>query len=363
MQEAAKQGALRTPVLLTDDDSITRMLLGKMLENAGYEVIHAENGREAIDILEKRHIHLLVTDWMMPEVNGLELCQWVSTRRATREMFILMITSRGDGHDVMEALSAGADEFIRKPIHPEELMARLRSAERKMGLFSRDVTIYALAQLAESRDSATGDHLARIREYVRVLTEAYMSGCPHEELPPDFSDLLYMTSPMHDIGKVGIPDAILLKAGPLTDPEFTVMKTHTTIGANTLNRALQEFPSVVYLQTARDIALTHHERYDGTGYPQGLAGEDIPLAGRIVGLCDVYDAMTSQRVYKMPMPHQFVVDEIIHASGTHFDPRVVEAFLRVEGEFQKLSTKEQERADRHEMSVVALDAGGGGGAD
>jgi len=333
----------RMPILVVDDDAIVRGLLNKMLTAAGYEVFTACNGREAIEILKTRHLYLVVTDWLMPEVSGLELCKWIRAQSACRYVFILMLTTLDDEASVVEALAAGADEFIVKPVRQEELRARLGSARRMLGLLSRDVTIFALAQLADSRDPETGDHLDRIREYARILSEEVVASGVAGNVPADFADLLFMTSPMHDIGKVGIPDAILLKPGQLSNAEFEVMKMHTTIGASALDRALAQFPDMSYLRTARDVALTHHERFNGTGYPDGLKEESIPLAGRIVGLCDTYDAITSKRVYKASKPHHVARAEIVRASGTQFDPRIVEAFLKVEEAFAAVSTRRQGR--------------------
>jgi putative two-component system response regulator len=332
---------VRVPILVVDDDAIVRGLLNKVLTESGYEVLLATDGREAIEILKTRRIHLVITDWMMPEVSGPELCQWIRARSSCRYVFILMLTSVDEEPRVVEALAAGADEFIVKPIRQNELRARLGSAQRLLGLLSRDVTIFSLAQLADSRDPETGDHLDRIREYARLLTQSLLASGTAGDVPADFADLMYMTSPMHDIGKVGIPDSILLKPGQLSNAEFEVMKMHTTIGAATLDSALTQFPEMLYLRTARDVALAHHERFNGTGYPNGLKEDAIPLAGRIAALCDAYDAITSKRVYKASKPHHVARAEIVRASGSQFDPRIVEAFLKVETAF---AAQQQEQA-------------------
>ena len=328
------------PILVVDDDAIVRGLLHKMLTMAGYEVLEACNGREAIDIFNARRPHLVITDWAMPEISGLELCRWIRAHSASRYVFIMMLTAMDEDSRLVEALAAGADEFIVKPIRQEELHARLGSARRMLGMMSRDITIFALAQLADSRDPETGGHLDRVRKYAEILTEATVTAGAAGDVPADFADLVFMTSPMHDIGKVGIPDSILLKPGQLSNAEFEIMKMHTTIGALALDRALAQFPEMVYLRTARDIALTHHERFNGTGYPDGLKEESIPLVGRIVSLCDTYDAITSKRVYRViSRPHLVARAEIVHAAGTQFDPRIVEAFLKVEAAFAAVATQ------------------------
>jgi putative two-component system response regulator len=185
--------------------------------------------------------------------------------------------------------------------------------------------------MADSCDPETGAHLQRVREYCRIIASDLAA---HEEFRPEidgeFTEAIYATSPLHDIGKVGIPYDILTKAGRLTDEEFEKMKEHTTIGAETLDSTLREFPEARFLEIARDIALSHHERWDGTGYPHGLSGIEIPLCGRIVAAADVYDACTSKRVYKAAMCHQEVRSIIIEGSGSHFDPSIVDAFIRTE---------------------------------
>ena len=331
----------RVPILVADDDAITRSLLRKMLTASGYEVLTACNGREAIDILKARRLHLVVAESAMSEISGLELCRWIRAQSAGRDVFILMLMSTDDESRLTEALDAGADEFIRRPIRVAEVRARLGCVQRRLGLISRDATIFALAQLADSRDPEIGDHLERIRGFARILAEELAAaGEASAELP----DLVYLTSPMHDIGKAGIPDDILLKPGQLSSSEFEIMKVHTTIGAGALDRALAQNPAMEYLRTARDIALTHHERFDGTGYPDGLKGDAIPLAGRIVALCDVYDTITSKRVYKSAKPHNVARAEIVRSAGSQFDPRIVEAFLRSEPLFLGLSAEAGEHA-------------------
>ncbi len=191
-----------------------------------------------------------------------------------------------------------------------------------------------MAKLAEIRDPETGAHLERVQGYSRVIAR-HLAGQAKfaARIDAEYVQLLYLTSPLHDIGKVGIPDAVLLKPGRLDPGEFEVMKTHTLIGAATLDAALQKFPAARFLAMARDIAASHHERFDGTGYPHRLAGDQIPLCGRIVALADVYDALTSKRVYKAAFPHEAAKALIVREAGRHFDPDVVDAFLHTEAQF------------------------------
>jgi len=218
--------------------------------------------------------------------------------------------------------------------------------EQLLSLQTRDVAIFSLAKLAESRDQDTGTHLERVQHYCRALVQEMASLKKYcGIIDAAFSRLIFQTSPLHDIGKVGIPDAVLLKPGHLDAHEFEIMKTHTTIGAATLMAASVKFPVVSFLNMAQDIAASHHERYDGTGYPNRLKGEEIPLAGRITALADVYDALTSKRVYKQAHEHESARQMIEESRGTHFDPDVVDAFVEREEQFLTIRNKFSENKD------------------
>ncbi len=321
-------------VLVVDDDDISREMLENTLAREGFEPIGAVDGADALEKLREGDCRLVITDWEMPRVNGIELCQAIRHRDFAGYVYIILLTSHDTQQEIIEGLSAGADDFIKKPFDPAELAVRVRAGERVLSLETRDVTIFALAKLAESRDSETGAHLERVRNYCRVLAQK-MALQPRyaDELDGEFIGLLYATSPLHDIGKVGIPDCVLLKPGLLTDDEFKIMKTHAALGAETLKAALDQFPQAKFLKMARDIAATHHERWDGKGYPNGLKGEEIPLCGRIMALADVYDALSSKRVYKDAYSHEVARKIILEGRGTQFDPDVVSAFLACEDQF------------------------------
>jgi len=250
----------------------------------------------------------------------------------------VLLTSHRGNDEIVQGLAAGADDFIIKPFHPPELILRVRAGERILSLETRDVTIFALARLAESRDTDTGEHLERVQRYCGVLSRyLYERSMFQGEIDREFIHLIRQTSPLHDIGKVGIPDAILLKPGRFTPEEFEIMKRHTTIGAETLQAALDHYPGAKFLRMARDIALTHHEKFDGSGYPQGLAGKEIPLCGRIVAVANVYDALTTKRVYKDAFPHEQAVQMIGEQAGRHFDPQIVDAFLACSEAFREIN--------------------------
>lgn len=318
-------------ILIVDDDEIALEILRTSLESSGYDVESAQDGEEALARLAPGDIRMVISDWEMPRMDGLALCRAVRRQVAAGYVYIILLTSHGSAQEIVEGMSAGADDFMVKPFNKAELTARVRAGERVLSLETREMLIFALAKLAESRDPETGMHLERVQRYSRRLAQA-MVDCPSLTPPvdADFIRLVYQTSPLHDIGKVGIPDHVLLKPGRLTPEEFEIMKSHTTIGAQTLEAALKNFPHARFLQVARDIAASHHERWDGNGYPRGLAGERIPLSARIVAVADVYDALTSRRVYKEPFSHELARDIIVGDAGSHFDPRIVEAFLKVE---------------------------------
>ncbi|GAB4150550.1 MAG: two-component system response regulator [Planctomycetaceae bacterium] len=329
-------------VLIVDDEEISLEMLTHTLKEAGYDVQSATNGRDALEMLRSGQFQLVVSDWEMPEMDGLELCRQIRAKGFSSYTYVILVTSHEGGDNVVRGLEAGADDFISKPVYPAELCVRLKAGERLLALESRNLMIFSLAKLAESRDPDTGAHLERIREYCRILAQDLSTLPEYAELVDgDYVHSIYLTSPLHDIGKVGIPDNILLKPGKLTTDEFEIMKTHTTIGAETLEASLKKSPNAGYLIMARDIALTHHERYDGTGYPQGLSGEDIPLCGRIVALADVYDALTTKRVYKDAFTHEVARSIIVAGSGVHFDPQIVKSFLRNEKRFLEIHDKYQ----------------------
>src|SRR3984957_1329459 len=339
-------------ILIVDDDEIALELLSEALAGAGYEVTVAHNGREALEILRTGLYRIVISDWEMPEMNGIELCRRIRERNFASYVYIILVTSRDGTEHVVQGLDAGADDFIAKPFHPAELRVRVKSGVRLLSLESRNLTIFTLAKLAESRSPETGAHLERMREYCRILADRLGRNPKYRrEIDAEYVNLIYLTSPLHDIGKVGIPDSVLLKAGPLTDTEFEIMKSHVRIGADTLEAAGRLQPDAEFLRMAREIALTHHERYDGSGYPQGLVGEEIPLVGRIVALADVYDALTARRVYQNTQVHDLAKAIILESRGVHFDPDLVDAFLEAETEFMNIQQCFADHGSQHESGA------------
>lgn len=321
-------------ILIVDDNDVALTVLQNALEAAGHVVVTARDGQEAFAMLYEHRCRIVISDWEMPQMNGVDLCRAIRAADFQGYIYFMLLTGHTSTGEKVEGLNAGADDFIVKPFDPAELLARVRAGERVLSLETREMAIFAMAKLAESRDPETGWHLERVRSYSKVLAQ-HLSTAPkfQDTIDQEFVRLIYLTSPLHDIGKVGIPDGVLLKPGRLSDREFEIMKSHTTIGAQTLDAALQLFPEVKFLQMAQEIALGHHERVDGTGYPRGLKGDDIPLSARIVALADVYDALASKRVYKNAFTHEVAKSIILKDSGTHFDSGVVEAFIAEEDQF------------------------------
>ena len=326
-------------ILIVDDEPLSLAMLGHALRQAGHDVLTADSAEAALRVLEAGDCRLIVSDWEMPGMSGLDLCRAIRKGDFGGYVYTILISGRAGEQDTVVGLSAGADDFITKPFNPAELAVRVRTGERILSLETRDLAIFAMAKLAESRDPETGAHLERVRSYSRVLAQQLAGRPGFEDVDAAYARLIYLTSPLHDIGKVAIPDCVLLKPGRLSDREFEIMKSHTTMGARTLDAALQAHPEAHFLRMARDIAACHHERFDGEGYPNGLKGRVIPTCGRIVACADVYDALTSKRVYKSAFTHEIARSILIKDSGTHFDPEVITAFEAREHEFVEVQTR------------------------
>jgi putative two-component system response regulator len=331
-------------VLVVDDENVSLMTLKVFATKLGYDVLAASNGKDAYRIWKEESPEIVITDWEMPEMNGLELCTSIRSEIVDAYTYIIVVTGRDNIKDVVQGMEAGADDYITKPFNKDELSVRIKAGERIIHLQTKDVVICSLAKLAESRDEDTGQHLDRVRHYSRVLSESlYRDPNRPSELNIQLIESIFMTAPLHDIGKVGIPDYILLKPGLLDDQEFGIMKTHTLIGYNTLMDTYQRTPQAKYLKVAAEIARNHHEKFDGGGYPDGLKGNEIPLSCRIFALADVYDALVSKRPYKEAFAHERAKSIISNGKGDHFDPKVVEAFLLNEHHFCEIHEKYEDR--------------------
>lgn len=321
-------------VLVADDELVSRRKMDRLLQGLGYDTRVAEGGGEAYALWKAEQPRIVITDWNMPDMSGLELCRRIRSETTEDYTYVIFVTGNNDIEDVIIGMEAGADDYIHKPFNQGEVQVRVKAGERVINLQSKETVIFALAKLAESRDEDTGNHLERVRYYSKYLAEALMQmPAAPPELDARLIENIFLTSSLHDIGKVGIPDYILLKPGRLDDKEFNIMKSHTVIGFETLTGALQKAPEATYLRVAAEIAHHHHEKFDGSGYPDGLSGDRIPIVSRIFALTDVYDALVSKRPYKEPFTHDRARSIIIEGRGSHFDPLVVDAFLACEKRF------------------------------
>ncbi|MCB9854906.1 MAG: response regulator [Phycisphaerales bacterium] len=327
-----------TRVLVVDDEPFARQRAVDALTLAGFKVESASSAEEARHILSNEpQLRLVVCDWVMPGMSGLEFIRRLRADMDRRSTFILICTSNTEPMHVAEAYAAGADDYVSKPWREAELIARVRSGQQRIALDTSEALIFSLASLAESRDPETGEHLERVRGYCRILAGALSGASKYSnQIDAAFAHLIEQTSVLHDIGKVGIPDAILRKPGRLTPEEFSVMKTHTKIGAHTLDTALRLSSGAPFLNVAHEIALLHHERWDGSGYPYGLSHTEIPLSARILAVADVYDALRSRRLYKVGVGHDEAAATLADAAGSQFDPVVIDAFIANERRFDAL---------------------------
>ena len=377
---AAERGgdpaARRTPaggpsaprVLIVDDEPGIRMFCRFCLEAEKLECDAVANGRAALDAFHAGHYDLVLLDIDMPELNGLDVCQRLRSRPADPHLKVIMFSGRTSSDDLAQMLLTGADDYLVKPFTAVQLQARVQSAlrlkqaqerndllnrqaltinhELEQHLNARDSDLVqarnalalALAKLAEYRDTDTGAHLMRLQSFSRRLAEA-AARLPAfaGQIDANFIEMLACCAPLHDIGKVGLPDHILLKPGKLDPDERAVMQTHTVIGANTLKEvARQHGFALVFLDMAADIARHHHERFDGRGYPDRLAGSDIPLAARLVAVADVYDALRSRRVYKPAVSHVETLAMVLEGFGGHFDPALLLAFHECAADFERI---------------------------
>jgi len=325
-------------ILVVDDNRTQLMILRKILEEEGYEVLEAKNGFDALEQLVRNlDIRLLVTDLNMPEMDGFELIKAVRVKEL-RYTYIIMLTSTDDKDMMMNALTLGADDYLVKPISLDELKLRLKNGIRLLKLEIHEELILSMAKLSEYRGKEAGFHLERTTHYVKLLAKDLSKNHPELKLSLNDVEKMSQVSQLHDIGKAAILDNILHKPGKLTNEEFEFVKEHTIIGGKLIKK-IYENTNSPYLWMAYEIVMFHHEKWDGKGYPHGLAGNDIPLSARIMALADVYDAMTSIRCYKDTYSHEKVKQIILEEKGKHFDPMIVDSFLRQEEEWLKIKNK------------------------
>ena len=356
---------LTKPTLLVVDDTPDNLTLMTELLKPHYRVKVANSGEKALAIAtEERHLDLILLDIMMPGIDGYEVCKRLKSDEKTHDIPVIFLTSRSEAADEELGLELGAVDYITKPINPAITLARVANhltlkasadflkdkaayleqevAKRTTELVAlQDVTILTMASLAETRDSETGNHIRRTQFYVKELAEKLSTHPKFKALlTPAFIQMLFKSAPLHDIGKVGIPDRILLKPGKFEPHEFEIMKTHALLGKQVIEFAERQLGrEVEFLTLAKEIAYCHHEKWNGSGYPQGLAGEDIPVSARLMAVADVYDALISRRVYKEGMSHEKAAAIIIEGRGQHFDPDMVDAFIELQDAFQAIASR------------------------
>jgi putative two-component system response regulator len=380
VNDAPDERSANPVVLIVDDTPENLTIMNGLLKDA-YRTRVANSGERALKLAAAEpKPDLVLLDIMMPGMDGYEVCRRLKADAATHEIPVIFLTAKTQVEDESRGFEVGCVDYITKPISPPIVLARVRThlALKAAADFLRDkneylaaevarrtkqisvvqdVTIMAMASLAETRDNETGNHIRRTQHYVRVLALELRKQPKFTAVLDDATvELLFKSAPLHDIGKVGIPDAILLKPGKLTPEEFEVMKTHTRLGRDAIvaAEALLDEP-VSFLEYAREIAYSHQEKWDGTGYPEGLAGERIPLSARLMAVADVYDALISRRCYKPPVPHDQAVEIIREGRGKHFDPQVVDSFLAIEEACRAI-------AERYADSEAEVQAKAGPGA-
>lgn len=356
-------------ILIVDDEVFYIDVLVNLLKQ-DYRISIAKDGSQALKrALNPDPPDLILLDVLMPEMDGYEVCRQLKSAASTRHIPVIFLTVKGEVEDEIQGFKLGAVDYITKPMSPPIVLSRVFThltlararldvenhnqlleqkirARTKEISRTQEVAILCMASLAETRDSETGNHIMRTQHYVRLLSE-YLKDKPHfrDYLDDETVDLLYKSAPLHDIGKVGVPDSILLKPGALNADEWEEMKKHARYGYDAILRAEEKIGSTSFLRIAREIALTHHEKWDGSGYPVGLKGDEIPVSGRLMALADVYDALISKRVYKKAFTHEQAVAQILNASGTHFDPDVVDAFNSLREEFWLVAQEFSDASD------------------
>ncbi len=348
-------------IIVVDDTAANLDLLAGMLKQRGYRVRTAPSGKLALQAAQGEPPDLILLDITMPEMDGYEVCGRLKADETLSDIPVIFISALTETMDKVRAFSSGGVDYVSKPFQFDEVHARveahlkIRRLQAELERHNRDLeetvkkqvreisesqmaTIFALAKLSESRDDDTGRHLERVQILCRLLATQIAAG-KHSSgsIGSDFIENVFMASPLHDIGKVGIPDAVLLKPGKLSPEEFELMKKHSVIGAQTLDAVSRQYPGNMFIQTGIEVARHHHERWDGRGYPDGLSGDAIPLSARVMAVADVYDALRSVRCYKPSRSHDESCDIIVKGGGTQFDPALVDAFGAVHERIREAS--------------------------
>lgn len=349
-------------IMVVDDVPANLQLLQQMLKAKKYRVVTFPSGQLALSAAARTPPDLILLDINMPGMSGFEVCEQLKADEKLKEIPVIFISALTETTDKVRAFALGGLDYVTKPFQFEEVHARVKTHLRMRSMQlelekhnfhleklveeqvkeiseSQMATIGALARLAESRDDDTGKHINRTQTFCKMLAERLLvDGKYVDEIDQSFIDNIYHAAVLHDIGKVAIPDKILLKPARLTPEEFEIMKTHAALGAETLRTVYLQYPKNAFLSIGILLTLSHHEKWDGSGYPDGLAGEDIPLSARIMAVGDVYDALRSKRPYKEPFSHEKSCSIIMEGTGKHFDPTIIAAFSAIEADFNETFT-------------------------
>lgn len=377
---------LKRPTVLVVDDTPDNLSLMSGLLRELYRVQVANSGERALKLVQTGpQPDLILLDIMMPGLSGYDVCEALKADASTRDIPIIFLTAMSATQDEKKGLDMGAVDFITKPVNPPIVLSRVatqlkvkaasdflrdqnayleaevkRRTEELAAI--QDVTILAMASLAETRDNDTGNHIRRTQHYMKTLANHLKDHPRFRHFLTDKTiDSLFKSAPLHDIGKVGIPDRILLKPGKFTPEEFEIMKSHCRLGRDAIQHAEDQLGlKVEFLQLAKEIAYSHQEKWDGSGYPEGIGGDDIPIAARLMAVADVYDALISRRVYKDGMPHEKAVEIIVEGRGSHFDPDVADAFFVLSEEFRAIAAKyadddETMKAKTEQLKIIRGD--------
>lgn len=347
-------------ILIVDDTKFNLKILEDTLKNE-YQLSVAMDGKEALKFMEEVIPDIILLDIMMPEMDGFEVFSKMKEDYRLKDIPVIFLSAVTDINSKAKAFEMGAVDYITKPFEVQEVKARVKThlslqlAQRELAMqneilnikveertreiaLTQEATLETIANLAEYRDPETGGHINRTKGYIKVLAERLKENPKYKDIINDALIISYYKAcPLHDIGKIGIRDEVLLKPGKLTPSEYEEMKQHTIIGYETLKMAANQLGKSSFLTYAMEFALHHHERWDGTGYPDGLKGEEIPISCRLMTIADVYDALISKRVYKPAFSHNKSVSIILEGDGTHFDPELIEIFKEVNEEFRKIA--------------------------
>jgi len=351
-------------VMIVDDSKTNIDILAEILVD-DYEIMIATNGKTAVATMRAELPDLVLLDILMPEMDGFEVCRQIKADPELQDISVIFVTAMGESFDEQKGLEFGAVDYLIKPVQPGIVLARVRNhlelrmarqaledhnhkleetvRQRTAALIeTQDMTIECLASLAETRDPETGRHIIRTRKYIEILIAQLQSRSNYlADLTREQTQNIIKASILHDIGKIGVPDNILLKPGKLTRDEVDIMQRHTLYGWQALSRAVGKGTQNSFLKTAADIAYTHHEQWDGSGYPRGLVGDEIPISGRLMVIADIYDALRTQRSYKPAFSHEKAVEIITVGDGrtmpAHFDPEILAAFRASHQYFDQIS--------------------------